>query len=133
MSDQNFTRQRCFPVRHWVTVAFLTPFFCVLNFGGTLSARCRHPLLCGSLPRFLWNLIPPFRRVHVLLCPLRGLQNTHMIACQIKSLLQSAALGLFSGVIIIYCRHGTPAWMGWPPGVFGEGPLICIPVAFVVG
>ena len=53
MSALTCTRQRCFPVRHWVTVAFLTPFLCVLNVNETLSARFRRPLLCGSSRRFL--------------------------------------------------------------------------------
>ena len=36
ISDQMFTGQRVVIVRHCVTVAFLTPFFCVRNVGETL-------------------------------------------------------------------------------------------------
>ena len=53
MSAQNCTGKRCFPVRHWVTVLFLAPFVCVLNIRDTLSARCRHPLICGILRHLL--------------------------------------------------------------------------------
>ena len=38
------TRQRAVTVRHCVTVAFLTPFFYVLNVGETLSDRWGIPL-----------------------------------------------------------------------------------------
>ena len=33
MSSHICTRHESFPIRHWVTVAFLTPFFCVLKAG----------------------------------------------------------------------------------------------------
>ena len=45
MYAQNCTGQRCFLFRHWITVVFLTPFFCVLNVGDNLYARCRRLLL----------------------------------------------------------------------------------------
>ena len=48
-----YTRHRRFPVYHWVTVALLTPFFCVLKFGDTLSDRCMWTMLCMSLKNFL--------------------------------------------------------------------------------
>ena len=50
---QTCTGQRCFLVCHWVTVAFLTPFFCIMNVRDNLYARCRHPLLCGISLCFL--------------------------------------------------------------------------------
>ena len=39
ISDQTFTWHICLPVHHWVTVAFWTPLFCILNFGDTLYAK----------------------------------------------------------------------------------------------
>ena len=48
MPVQILTRQRYFPVCKWVTVEFLTPFFCVRNIGDNLSARCMILLLCVS-------------------------------------------------------------------------------------
>ena len=53
MSAHNCTGKRCFHVRHWVTLAFLNPLFCVLNVGENLSSRCVHLLLCGSSLRFI--------------------------------------------------------------------------------
>ena len=52
MPSQTCTGKRFLPIRHWVTMDFLTPFLCVLNVGDTLSVRCRHPLLCVSSIRF---------------------------------------------------------------------------------
>ena len=49
------TRQRCFPVCHWVNVALLTPFFCDCNIGYTFSANCTRPLLWIILCCFLLN------------------------------------------------------------------------------
>ena len=67
ISSQTSTGQRCFPVRHWVTVSFLIPIFCVRNVGDTLSARCMQMLLCGNSCRFMYNPIPPFHRMRVFL------------------------------------------------------------------
>ena len=53
ISAQMRTGQRVVVVRHCVTVAFLTPFFCVRNVGETLSARWRIPLSWESSLRFL--------------------------------------------------------------------------------
>ena len=47
------TRQRVVVVRHCVTVAFLTLFFCVRNVGETLSARWMIPLSWDNSLRFL--------------------------------------------------------------------------------
>ena len=77
MSAQTCTGKRCFPVCHWVTVAFLTPFFCILNVGDIFSARCRRLMMYRSLRRFLYNLMFPFRSI----APLWGFWNTCMIAC----------------------------------------------------
>ena len=44
ISAQMRTKQRVVVVRHCVTVAFLTPFFCVRNVRETLSDRWRIPL-----------------------------------------------------------------------------------------
>ena len=43
--DHIHTRKMCLPVRHWVTVAFLTPFFCVRNIVDTSYYKCMGPLL----------------------------------------------------------------------------------------
>ena len=67
ISDQTYTRQRCFYVRHWVTVTLLKPFFCANNVGDTLYNRCMQPMICIILCSFLYNLMPPFRRMHVCL------------------------------------------------------------------
>ena len=53
MSAHTCNGQKCFPVLHWVTVAFFNSFFCVTNVRDNLSSRCRRPLLCGSSHRFL--------------------------------------------------------------------------------
>ena len=53
MSAQTCTGQRCFYVRHWVTVVFLTPDLYVLYVGETFFNRSMYPLLCGSLRSFL--------------------------------------------------------------------------------
>ena len=52
ISAQMFTGQRVVVVRHCVTVAFLTLFFCVRNVGDTLSARWRIPMLWEISLRF---------------------------------------------------------------------------------
>ena len=48
ISAPTFTSHIFFPVHHWVAGVFLTPFFCILNAGDTLSARCMQLLLCIS-------------------------------------------------------------------------------------
>ena len=48
--------------------------------------------------------------------PILGLWNTCMIAYRRKRFLQSASWWLCSGVIIVSCKYGTPAWLGWPSG-----------------
>ena len=53
ISAHMFTGQRVVVVRHCVTVAFLTPFFCVRNVGETLSDRRRIPLSWESYLRFI--------------------------------------------------------------------------------
>ena len=53
ISAQMRTGQRVVVVLHYVTVVFLTPYFCVRNVGDTLSARWRIPLLWESSLRFL--------------------------------------------------------------------------------
>ena len=53
MSDHICTGSLCLPVRHWVTVSFLTPLFFVLDVGETLSSRWMIPLLCVSSSSFL--------------------------------------------------------------------------------
>ena len=53
ISAQMRTGQRFVVVRHCVTVAFLTPFFCVRNVGDTLSDRWRIPLSWENSLRFL--------------------------------------------------------------------------------
>ena len=47
------TVQRCLPVLHRVTVAFLTPLLCVCNVGDTFSDKCMQPLMCSSSRLFL--------------------------------------------------------------------------------
>ena len=47
------TGKRVVVVRHYVTLSFLTPFFCVRNVRETLSARRRIPLSWESSLRFL--------------------------------------------------------------------------------
>ena len=47
------TEKRVVVVRHFFTVEFLTPFFCVWNIWETLSSRWRIPLSCGTLRSFL--------------------------------------------------------------------------------
>ena len=53
ISAQMRTGQRVVAVHHCVTVAFLTPFFRVRNFGETLSARWRIPMPWESSLCFL--------------------------------------------------------------------------------
>ena len=54
------TGQRVVAVRHYVTVAFLTPFFCVQNVGEILSARWRIPLLWEGFSAFSVKTYIPF-------------------------------------------------------------------------
>ena len=59
------TGKRVVVVHHFVTVAFLNPFFWVRNVGETLSARWRIPLLCESSRHFLQKLISPLWKMRV--------------------------------------------------------------------
>ena len=60
ISAQMFTGQRVVVVRHCVTVAFLTLFFCVRNIGETLSARWRIPMPWETSLRFQLKHMSPF-------------------------------------------------------------------------
>ena len=78
ISAQTCTGQSCFPVRHWFTVALLTPLLWVLNIRDTLSAMCMHTIMCSSSCRFLYNLIPSFHKTNFhLLYPLGVVEYLH--------------------------------------------------------
>ena len=78
MSAHICTGHRCLPVRHWVYVAFFTPFLYVLKFGETLYARWIRPMLCVSLRRFLYNMMSPIQRMRVCFAsPLGFVEYSH--------------------------------------------------------
>ena len=45
MPSHTCTGYGCFPVHQWVSVEFLTLFFCILNGGENLSVRCMQTIL----------------------------------------------------------------------------------------
>ena len=67
ISAQMRTGQRVVAVRHCVTVAFLTPFFCVQNVRDILSARWRVPLLCGKVRSVLCKNVYPLSEGYVFI------------------------------------------------------------------
>ena len=79
------TGKRCLPVRHWVNVAFLTPFFCVRNVRDTfltnVCGRCC-VLYCVVSCR---NWFPPSIGCVFVYSTLWGLQSNPMINLQRKS------------------------------------------------
>ena len=70
MSPHIFTVHRLLLVHHWVTVALLTPLFCVMEVGETFSDRWMQPLLFVSSWRFGENLMLPFCWIRVCLASL---------------------------------------------------------------
>ena len=90
---------------------------------------------CCALARSVSRriLCPTYAGCVFASAPFWGLCNTSMITCWIKRLLWSAARWMCSGVSIVSCRYGTPAFMGCPSDALWGCPHICIPVAVVAG
>ena len=126
MPTKTCTGKRCFPVRHWVTVVLLTPFFCILNIGETLSARCMHHLLYNSLCCLLYNLMYPFRRMRVhFFFPLGVVEYLHdritkkkdpgtsclmvILRCEYFFLVNMENQLVWDG-LMVFCRRGSTSF-----------------------
>ena len=110
ISYRTCTGQRYFPVHHWVTVTFLTPFICVLNFGVALSSRCMHSLLCIIMCCFLLRFFSPLFGIHVqLFSPLVVVKYSH--DCMLKKrILVLVVQWLFPGWSAVSYKCGTLVW-----------------------